>query len=509
MDEFLSQYLNFEDWVDEDPYAEVPLHWFEPLDKVWTPTVPDFTPTAHDTILLGVDWDGNGPIVIYFTRGYGLVKVMLDRSFAGSDVLAETERSLEVQNALEVCQTFIHSVDFSGRAHTVMARRDARTGVWRHVARDSVPMYVCEAARLPLHVIPEDEVRITRLVGPGAYCEALWGDLPVDVQWPAPENVDVVVGDLAAFCLISPLPYTFRFVAALQRAGHVTALVCEPREGRPVRLADRPKVLRALRDLEALGIVYMSVGESHLVIGAADGEVKLSYPHRISCECDLAALDDPAGAWRALVDRRHRQAAENMFARLAARERLGIQGDTHLTRYWENLTTVVPRTARPEAFCGIELMWPDGWPSYADMLESWRDQIRLQDKRQKHQKREQRAARRLKHVPDEEIQEPGETMTGRVAHRHQPAQPTFVFWPGPPPNPAPAKPRKASSSAAHSQRPYPPPSTSRSWTQVGVPLDPHSSSVGSGSSFAMVKHDEVDAPPSLGGLLSGRVLVCI
>jgi hypothetical protein len=34
MDEFLTQYLNFEDWVDEDPYAEVPLHWFESLDKV-------------------------------------------------------------------------------------------------------------------------------------------------------------------------------------------------------------------------------------------------------------------------------------------------------------------------------------------------------------------------------------------------------------------------------------------------------------------------------------------
>jgi hypothetical protein len=148
-------------------------------------------------------------------------------------------------------------------------------------------------------------------------------------------------------------------------------------------------------------------------------------------------------------------------------------------------------------------MWPDGWPSYADMLESWRDQIRLQDKRQKQQKREQRAARRLKHVPDGETQEPAETMAGKVTRRQQPAQPTFVFWPGPPANPAPAKSRRASSSAAHSQRPYPPPSTSSSWTQAAMPSNPRSSSGGSGSSSAMVNHDEADAPPSLGGLLSG------
>jgi hypothetical protein len=508
----MTRYPGFPDFTDVDPYEDYPTMFFEPIDKIWTPTAPAFVPSAHDTILLGVDWDGTGPIIVNFARGHGQAKVMLDPSFKDSGFTpVEAVFTLDIQNALEICQTFIHTVEFSSRWCTVAARKDTSSGLWRHVVRDTAPVYLCEAATFPFHSIDESEIRLTRMLSPGAHQEGMWGELAIDVEWPVAETVDIVRRDLARFAQLNPLPYFYRLLAGLKKDGHITGLLYEPREGRPVQLADRPKILRALRDLVAMDFVYMDVRETHLAIGAQDNEVKLTYPHRLMHKRDLDGYGDPEGLWTALVDRRHRQAADNMFHRLAQREGMGVQ---ELTRYYANSATIFPRPPRPEAFCGIEIQWPDGWSSYEETLIIWREQLRHAEQNEKKRKREQRTARRILHGQDASAQGPAETMTGRVARRstarmdarrQASSQPTFVFWPAPQPSPpASTDSRSRVSSTTHqsqASRSSSPHSLGGSWTHVSPA---HSSSGSSRSSYELVNHE--DARPSSSGSSRGGLL---
>jgi hypothetical protein len=264
--------IAFPDFVDQDPYEGWPECLFDSIDKVWTPTVPEFVPTAYDVIYLGDDMfeaEKDSPIVLYFAKGQDRLKVMMDRSFRGSNLLPSAEDELEVQNALEICQTFIHGVDFAS-TNTVMAHKDAKTGAWRHVARKGVPIDMLKKECWPWHVIDRGEVRITRWVGMGGWQDGMWGDVPVDVRFFDWEDLMYVTHDIIGTYLMGELPYVYKYQAAMLTDNVITGLVSEPREGRPLRVFDRPKVLRALDDIEAIGLVYMDVLETHICIGFHD-----------------------------------------------------------------------------------------------------------------------------------------------------------------------------------------------------------------------------------------------
>lgn len=69
-----------------------------------------------------------------------------------------------------------------------------------------------------------------------------------------------------------------------------------------MHIGDREKILAALHDIERIGIAYIDVRETHLVISAHGGEVKFTHLRRLVSQDMLGYSESD---WYLLLQRHH------------------------------------------------------------------------------------------------------------------------------------------------------------------------------------------------------------